>query len=282
MATVSALASAALHAGWNLAVKRREERDLALWGQFSAAALLCAPLVALSGVATASLPQVLTSTAAHVAYVSSLRNAYDHGEFSFSYPVARGTGALVAALLGAFVLHDRLSALSWAGVITAVAGLAGVALSSDRRRLRTKGRLGHDLSWSLVTGGLIGVYTVIDASGARVAGAWKYGTTLFVCQGLALLTIGLVSEKTAAFRSSLRAGWAGHLAAGTALVGAYLLVLVAVEKAPVGYVAVLRESSVVMGAAAGWMVLGEKSGAERIVASAVILVGLALLVTGAG
>ena len=49
-------------------------------------------------------------------------------------------------------------------------------------------------------------------------------------------------------------------------------------RAPVGYVAMLRESSVVVGAAMGWLVLREPLGGRRLVSSAVVLCGLVGLV----
>ena len=57
------------------------------------------------------------------------------------------------------------------------------------------------------------------------------------------------------------------------------MVLVAVRCAPVGYVTMLRESSVVIGPLLGWLVLHEPLGRQPDPASAgVVLTGLVLLV----
>jgi drug/metabolite transporter (DMT)-like permease len=56
------------------------------------------------------------------------------------------------------------------------------------------------------------------------------------------------------------------------------MVLAAVRLAPVGYVAALRESSVVLGAAAGWLLLHERLGRVRVVSSLVVAAGLVLLI----
>ena len=61
------------------------------------------------------------------------------------------------------------------------------------------------------------------------------------------------------------------IAAGLAAVLAYAFVLAAVRRAPVGYVTALRESSVVLGAFAGWRILHEPPGAARVVSSCVVL-----------
>ena len=65
---------------------------------------------------------------------------------------------------------------------------------------------------------------------------------------------------------------------GLASVIAYSMVLAAVRLAPVGYVASLRESSVVLGAAAGWLFLHERLGRARVLSSVVVAAGLILLI----
>jgi drug/metabolite transporter (DMT)-like permease len=66
---------------------------------------------------------------------------------------------------------------------------------------------------------------------------------------------------------------------GAATAAAYAMVLVAVRHAPVGYVAVLRESSVVVGALAGWLWLHEPLGRRRLASSVLMLAGLVGLVS---
>ncbi|MFZ9911925.1 MAG: EamA family transporter, partial [Ilumatobacteraceae bacterium] len=70
----------------------------------------------------------------------------------------------------------------------------------------------------------------------------------------------------------------GFAALGT--VGSYSLTLLAMRLAPVGYVAVLRESSVVIAAFIGWKLLGERDHRRRISGAVVVLVGLVALVAG--
>ncbi len=50
------------------------------------------------------------------------------------------------------------------------------------------------------------------------------------------------------------------------------------KHAPVGYVATLRESSVVIGALMGWLLLHEPLGRHRLMSSAVVTIGLVALV----
>ena len=60
----------------------------------------------------------------------------------------------------------------------------------------------------------------------------------------------------------------------------YTMVVYAFTLAPVGYVATLRESSVVIAALAGWKYLKEEDHKRRLTSAAVVVVGLVVLVAG--
>lgn len=76
----------------------------------------------------------------------------------------------------------------------------------------------------------------------------------------------------------LRGNLGVAVVSGIFLTLAYALVLIAVRFAPVGYVATLRESSVVLGAVLGWLVLGEAMGRRRTISAVVITTGLVGLI----
>jgi uncharacterized membrane protein len=56
--------------------------------------------------------------------------------------------------------------------------------------------------------------------------------------------------------------------------------MIAYQHASVGYVAALRESSVVIAAFAGWKMLDEGDHRRRITSASIVLVGLAVLIAG--
>ena len=122
-ATLLALAAAALHAGWNLGAKRSADRVTALSAQFIVGGVIGAAvlLVTRDLPAAAWWPAVLTGLV-HVPYVLLLAHAYTHGDFSVAYPVARGSGAVLAAIGGVVLLDDDLSALGVVAVVTVAGG----------------------------------------------------------------------------------------------------------------------------------------------------------------
>jgi drug/metabolite transporter (DMT)-like permease len=271
-ATLLALGSAVLHAAWNLLVKTSDERFLTAWGQFLVGGIVMLPVLLVTGLPPSdAIPFLVASSIVHVVYVAALVRAYHHADFSFAYPLARGGGALLAAIGGVAFLSDELSAASWLAIAVVVAGLA--SLVRPHVGLLAVG-------WALLTALTIGVYTTLDAAGARRSDSGlAYGIVLVVGAGIAMSIVGVGIGRGRDLVVHLRSR-AGPLvvAGGVASVLAYSMVLAAVRLAPVGYVAALRESSVVLGAAAGWLLLHERLGRLRVVSSGVVAAGLVLLI----
>jgi drug/metabolite transporter (DMT)-like permease len=273
LATVLALAAAALHASWNLAVKQSTDRRLALWGQFFIAGLLSAISLGL-WILIAGMPNIawrwaILSGAMHVPYLLSLSRAYDMGDFSMSYPIARGGGALLGAIGGVVLLHDDLSALSMVGIVVVVVGLLVLAYAGSRPTLIA----------ALTVAVSIGAYTLVDAHGARLSAALPYALALMMIQTI-FSTSWISITRRSEMLPTLRNNWKLLTASGIASTAAYAMVLIAVKYAPVGYVAALRESSVVLAAFAGWRLLNEGDHRRRIASAVIVLTGLVLLVSG--
>ena len=273
LATVLALGAAGLHAIWNLLLKTapRSDRDLTSWGLFLVGGVLVLPVVVgLGGPGVAAAPWLAASALIHVGYLGWLVAAYRHGDFSLAYPLARGTGALVAAVGGALVLDDRLPAPAWLAIAVVAGGLVSLV---------GRGVSGVTVRDALLTGACIGSYTLVDAHGARVsADAVAYGLVSTSTAAVALSVVHLARGRGPALRRALRAQWWRWSIAGVCTAVAYAMVLVATRHAEVGYVAMLRESSVVFGALIGWRLLGEDLGGRRLVSSLVVLAGLIALI----
>jgi drug/metabolite transporter (DMT)-like permease len=271
-ATLLALGSAVLHAAWNLLVKTSDERFLTAWGQFLVGGVVMLPVLLFTGLpASDAIPFLAASSIVHVLYVAALVRAYHHADFSFAYPLARGGGALLAAIGGVAFLSDELSGASWLAIGIIVAGLASLV----------RPHVGLvAIGWALLTALTIGTYTTLDAAGARrTDSGFAYGIVLVIGAATAMTIAGVAIGRGPDLVVHIRSRAAPLiLAGGVASVVAYSMVLAAVRLAPVGYVASLRESSVVLGAAAGWLLLHERLGRLRLLSSLVVAAGLVLLI----
>lgn len=273
LATGLALTAALLHAVWNLLLKTApaEDRDLTSWGLFAVGGLLVLPVVvALGGPGWAAAPWLALSGLIHLVYVTGLVAAYRHGDFSLAYPLARGGGALVAAVGGVAFLGDHLPAPAWAAI-----AVIAVALASLVGRGVTAGTVGAALATAVAIGG----YTLVDAHGARVSpDPVAYGLCSTAAAAAALTVLFTAKGRAPALRRAFRAQWWRWTIAGVCTAVAYALVLVATRYAEVGYVAMLRESSVVLGALVGWRILKEPTGGRRLVSSGVVMAGMIALI----
>ncbi|MFQ5967256.1 MAG: EamA family transporter [Acidimicrobiia bacterium] len=272
-ATVLALGSAFLHAGWNLFVKQSADRLIAAWGTLAAGGVVgVVALVALGLPPAAAVPYLIASTALHTGYALALVRAYMTTDFSVAYPVARGMAPLLAALGGVVLLADGMTPLGLVGAGLVTVSLIWIGLSAGGNQ---------GVQWAVLTGLFITSYTLVDAAGVRSGDeAVRYVAALVALSTLPMTVIVLAARPWTQISQQLRSGGAPMAGAGVMAVVAYGMVLAAIRLAPVGYVATLRETSVIIGALAGWLFLGEALGKKRAMAGLVVVGGVALLALG--
>ena len=263
------MCAAALHALWNLILKASGDRLVTAAMQSTAGAVVLLPALLSGGYPSSLWPWLAASGLLHLVYGLTLVRAYELGDLSVVYPIARGSAPLLVAVGAALLLKDSLSMPAMAGVVLITGGVLAVA---HGRRLGA--------AWALVCGCSIAAYTLVDGSAVREeGGSLRYTAALFLTNALTLTAAALWRRRGAAFRLALtRSSIGGYLVGGVASAAAYLLVLIAARSAPLGAVSAVRETSVVLGALAGWLILKEPFGRARVAASVVIAFGAVLLV----
>lgn len=275
LATLLALGAAVIHAGWNLVAKRAEgDRYMVLWAQFFCGGAVALPMMLgyqlIWGMPWQGYVWAAISGCIHLPYCLLLARAYTIGDFSTSYPIARGGGAAMAAVCGVLLLGDHLSGLEVLGISIIVAGLCLLAYGVHR----------PELVVALTLAVVIAAYTTTDAKGARITASVAYIFATFVGTAVSNTAFGLITGRRHDMAEMLRTNARRALFTGVASLITYGLVLVAVQHAPVGYVTALRESSVVLAALAGWKMLGEGDHRRRITAAVVVFTGLLVLISG--
>ncbi len=275
LATLLALGAAVLHASWNLVAKRSKgDIYMVLWAQFFMGAMISLPLMIgyelIWGMPWQGYMWAGVSGCIHLPYVWLLARAYTVGDFSVSYPNARGGGAAIAAVCGVVFLSDHLTVWEIVGICIVVCGLALLAY----------GATGVHLATALLLACAIGLYTTSDAKGARVTDSVAYIFASSMGTMTSNTIFALATGRKREMVQTLRADWRRSSITGLASLVTYGMVLVAVRHAPVGYVTALRESSVVLAALAGWKLLGEGDHRRRLTAALVVFLGLLTLVLG--
>ncbi len=277
------LSAALLHATWNLAAKGvTGDRVAFIWLYVVTTAVCWGPVAVVWVVVRGESPDwwwllgAAVTAVLHIAYQLVLQRGYAEGDLNLVYPLARGSGPLLTFVFAVVVLGQRPGLLPAAGVLAVVAGVLLIALGRGPRGVRT------GVEWGLLTGATIASYTLWDNFSVNRLGVpplpyFVLGTVLQLPWLFVLL--GRRREPQP-LGEVWRAARAPVLVVGILSPLAYILVLRALQLAPVALVAPARESSIVVGAVFGWLVLHEPRPARRLVGAAVVLGGIALIAIG--
>ncbi len=251
LAFAMVLAAAFLHAGWNFWLKIAGDRLVALaalaggWATVGALAIIF-----LGPPTTAAWPYLIASTVVHTAYALALIRSYRHGDLSVAYPVARGIGPLVVALVSTVFLGEAPGPAGVLGIVLIAVGVVWLGFPRTLPKL-------SNLLISVVTGALIGTYTLLDGLGGRVGSPHVFAAWLFLFTSIPIGAIALVVHRGKVGRV-LRPVWRKGTMAGVLSAAAYWIVIWAMSQAHMGLVAALRESSVVVAAVLGAFFLKER------------------------
>jgi len=264
------LLAAALHAGWNVAVRaardRRRETALLLCG---GAVIAFAALPFLGAPAPASWPCLLVSALLNGVYFILIAEAYARGGVALAYPLMRGVAPMLVLLAGWLLLGEALPFADWLGVATICAGVLLLARRRGDADEAASARI------ALLNALVIAAYTVNDAVGARLSQA-PLAYTLCLFPLSAIPTLLWLRRATPLHPPNLREAARGLGGAG-ASIGAYGLVLWAMTEAPVAPVAALRETGILVGVVLARLFLGERPGRRGWSGAAAIAAGAAIL-----
>lgn len=283
LALLLVLGAAVAHAGWNVLAHgvSRLGAPFLLWAAL-AATILWLPVVPLTGgIGEADLGSfalgVGVSSVLHIAYMLVLQGGYARADLSTVYATARGSGP-VLSVVGAILLFAEMpSGTALLGVAIVIVGVVAVGLIG-----RTPGSrgLGTGVVWGAMTGVGIATYTIWDSFSVREWGiqpvAMMVGTTAVEV----VLYLAISWRRRASFLPIARDHWPRILAFGALSPLSYILVLTAVQIAPVSLVAPMREVSVVLVSLWGGFVLAEGRPWARVIAAVVVAAGVVFVALG--
>jgi drug/metabolite transporter (DMT)-like permease len=267
---LAVLGAAFLHALWNALIKVGTSRIGAMV-VLSVAEVPIGLAIALPRPAmnAEAWPWVIAAGCTHFFYKSFLVFAYDRGDLSRVYPLARGAAPLAVALIGAAFLADNVSGPQYAGIALLACGIALMA-----RGVFTDGESRHLIPFALGSAAATATYTLLDGLGARVSGdAIAYVAWVFVADGL-IFTIGSLMWRGWGVVPMQPKVWVVGSFASLASYGAYAISIWAMTVAPIAVVAALRETSILFAVLIGWLVFGERMTRDKAIASGLIVVGI--------
>jgi drug/metabolite transporter (DMT)-like permease len=285
------LAAGLFHAIWNLLAKRAGGGGASfVWLCTILSVVLYAPVAAATvfllgqtRMGAVGLVFVFGTAVLHTGYFLSLQKGYSVGDLSVVYPLARGTGPLLASFAAVALFEERPGLVAVLGILLIGGGVYMLTWEpgGDRRgspQEKRDKRLG--VLYGLLTGAFIAAYTLWDkqaVSGLALSPVLYYWAGLSVqavlLAPLALRVRGEVPQAWRAYRTEVF---------GVAVLSplSYLLVLYALASAPVSHVAPVREVGILIGVALGGGLLGEGGTPRKLLAAAAIVAGVVALALG--
>jgi drug/metabolite transporter (DMT)-like permease len=280
IALVVVLVSAFLHAGWNYLLKKSDRKIVFIWWFLLLNAIIYIPmfLYFLPGL---SIPPggwfcIVASGLIHGVYFGCMGGAYQRGDLSLVYPLARGSGPLFVPMLAVALLGEKIAPLGGIGILFIIGGVycvhlrsfTGAAFLEPFRALRGGASL-----WALFTGLAIAFYSLVDKVGVGLVYPPVYIYIMMLIPWLVITPWVLIRE-----RDGLKSEWRRHKGA-IVVVGflcgfTYLMVLFALTMSKVSYVAAVREVSIVLSAYFGIVFLGEKHGRQKLLGAVLITLGV--------
>jgi len=220
----------------------------------------------------------------HTVYFVVLLRGYRKADLTVVYPLARGSGPLLSSLVAVLFLGEHISALGAVGVAGVVVGVfliaGGPGLLRNAHGPEQRKRIHKGMLYGLLTGVFIASYTVVDGYAVKVA---LLSPILVDYIGnfvrLAFLLPSIARDPGEAQRL-WRVQWKYALVVGVISPVSYVLVLYAMQVAPLSHVAPAREVSMLFAALIGGQLLGEGERLLRFLGAACIGAGVMALALG--
>lgn len=271
------LLAATFHALWNFAAKKVAGNLSVLWLGICAASVLSWPF-ALSvyrpeEIALGSLACILATGVIHAFYFGLIAKAYQSGDISLVYPVARGTGVAGTGLLASLWLRESLALIGAVGIVAICLGTALLGSGPHSHREGFTAYL-----YALAVGLTIALYSVVDKLGVGLVHPIVYISSMFTLTALALLPY-MSRRRRSECREALEQfkPYIGVIGAGS--IGTYLMILFAYRLGPASYIVAVREFAVVIGALLGVIFLHEQMTPRKVAGMVAIVVGIILVKT---
>jgi drug/metabolite transporter (DMT)-like permease len=277
------LSAAFVHATWNLLAKRVAGSAAFIWLFGLVSICLYAPLAVAIIVfqqpylGPEHLLFIVGSGVLHIGYYLALQRGYRVGDLSLVYPLARGTGPMLATAAAIAFFGERPTTLALGGAI--LIGISVFTLASGSRR-----QPGSDtraaVVFGILTGAMIASYTLWDKHAVSVL----LVPPLLMDWGTSVTRVAVLTPVAVRRWGEVCNHWKLHRreVLGIALLNplSYILVLTAMVFTPVSYVAPAREVSILIGTVMGARLLAEGDSSRRLLAAAGMVMGVVALAVG--
>ncbi|MFM9926553.1 DMT family transporter [Variovorax sp. H27-G14] len=284
------LLAGVIHASWNIAAKKANGDARFSFQTSVFNMLIWAPVGVTLGwnvVPGWGLTEwgfVVLSGVLHIFYFIVLLRGYRRSDLTVVYPLARGSGPLLSSLVAVLFLGEKISLFGVAGIAGVVIGVfliaGGPKLWRKAQDPVQRERVHKGIRYGVLTGGFIAAYTVTDSYAVKFLAMSPILLDYFgnLVRMVLLTPVALKDRATTA--RMWREQWKYALLVAAVSPVSYVLVLYAVQQAPISHVAPAREVSMLFAALIGGHLLREGDRLLRLLGALFIAAGVVALALG--
>ena len=268
---MAVMVAAILHSTWNGMVKKHRNKVISVsaivFGHvpMALAVMLFVPLPTIE-----SVPYIILSALIHQGYQWYLISAYKIGDLTKVYPIARGTGPIIATLISIGLLGVLIEKFQIVSIVLISFGIILLGLLGESSLKNKKA-----IFYSLATGFFIGLYSLIDGYGARISLAplsflgWSFILNAMIFP-FTLKFMNYSNVFSHVMKEAKHIFWIG----GTISYIVYAIIVWSFTKAPIPLVGALREAGIIFSIIIGMFFLNEKISIYKIISIILIFLGI--------
>jgi drug/metabolite transporter (DMT)-like permease len=279
LAIVAVLLAAITHATWNLSAKRAAGSNHFVWMYSALSVCLYTPVIV--WIVITARPQFQTihwialcgTAVLHIGYSLMLQAGYRASDLSLVYPLARGSGPLLSFFLAVAILGEHITWISVAGVVLVVTGIVLVSgLLSEHHKAPRAG-----IFFGIGTGMFTAAYTINDGWAVKVLMISPFIIDYSGNFVRMLVLSPRAWRDRARVKQEMREYARPVTIVSTLGPLGYILVLFAMQIAPISHVAPARELATLIGTFFGARLLKEKAAPARLAGAVCIVAGVVSL-----
>jgi drug/metabolite transporter (DMT)-like permease len=222
-------------------------------------------------------------------YFITLLRGYRKADLTVVYPLARGAGPLLSSAVALIFLGEHLSFFGGLGILAVVGGVFLIAggpkllrslkstSNASEANQTQQLRVRKGIFYGLFTGVFIAGYTVLDGYAVKILLLSPILIDYFGNFARIALLLPSLLRDIQATRSSWQKEWKYALIVGGISPISYVLVLYAMQTAPLSHVAPAREVSMLFAALIGGHLLDEGDRLQRLIGALCIAAGVIAL-----
>jgi len=265
--------AAFLHAIWNIIIKSLNNSLVGIAVKVFFQSIIFIPVIFF-----VPLPEGITwfyliaSALLHSLYFILLGVMYNQEDLTFIYPIARGCAPVFATILSLIFLDENIPLFGIIGILVVSFALMLISLNKFNTKINTK-----IISISLFIAFIISIYTLTDGLGVRsVENSATFIVWNFFFGGWISISYVYLTNKQALFK--LKPKELFLVACATIIsFSAYAIIIWSMKYEPIGFVASMRESSIIFASIIGFLILKEKVPYIRIFSSILFFIGVCFI-----